>query len=183
MVSYRMEVTYSAGAPMTVLIRPETPADIPAVHALTEAAFRTAAHSAGTEQFIVDALRRAGALAVSLVAVADGTVIGHVAVSPVVLSGGEPDWYGLGPISVLPPRQRTGVGSRLMHAALQALRERGAAGCLLVGDPAYYNRFGFRPATGLEYPGVPPEYFMAVSFGAALPQGVATFHAAFGATA
>lgn len=166
---------------MTVLVRPETPADVAAIHALTVAAFRTAAHSAGTEQFIVDALRRAGALAVSLVAVADGTLVGHVAVSPVTLSGGEPDWYGLGPISVLPEHQRRGVGTELMHAALQALRERGAAGCLLVGDPAYYGRFGFRPATGLEYPGVPAEYFMAVSFGAAVPQGVAAFHPAFGA--
>ena len=182
MVSYRMEVTYSAGAPMTVLIRPETPADIPAIFTLTEAAFRTAAHSAGTEQFIVDALRRAGVLAVSLVAVAEGTVVGHVAVSPVTVSDGASGWYGLGPISVSPEHQRTGIGSQLMHAALQALRDRGGAGCLLVGDPAYYSRFGFRPATGLEYPGVPPEYFMAVSFGAALPQGVAAFHAAFGAT-
>ena len=168
---------------MPHLIRPETPADVPAIFALTEAAFRTAAHSAGTEQFIVNALRRSGALAVSLVAESDGRVIGHVAVSPVTVSDGAAGWYGLGPISVSPERQRTGVGSRLMHAALQALRERGAAGCLLVGDPAYYSRFGFGPATGLEYPGVPPEYFMAVSFGAALPQGVATFHAAFGATA
>jgi len=168
---------------MPHLIRPETPADVPAIFALTEAAFRTAAHSAGTEQFIVNALRRSGALAVSLVAESDGRVIGHVAVSPVTVSDGAAGWYGLGPISVSPERQRTGVGSRLMHAALQALRERGAAGCLLVGDPAYYSRFGFGPATGLEYPGVPPEYFMAVSFGAALPQGVATFHAAFGDTA
>ena len=168
---------------MPILVRPECPADIPTIFAVTEAAFRTAAHSAGTEQFIVDALRRAGALAVSLVAVAEGRVIGHVAVSPVALSGGEPGWYGLGPISVLPAQQRTGIGSQLMHAAMQALREKGAAGCLLVGDPAYYLRFGFRPATGLEYPGVPPEYFMAVSFGATLPQGVATFHPAFGATA
>jgi len=168
---------------MTVLIRPEAPVDIPAIHALTEAAFRTAAHSAGTEQFIVDALRRAGALAVSLVAAADDDLIGHVAVSPVAVSDGTSGWYGLGPISVSPPLQRTGVGSQLMHAALQALRERGAAGCLLVGDPAYYSRFGFGPATGLEYPGVPPEYFMAVSFGPALPKGVATFHEAFGATA
>ena len=168
---------------MPHLIRPETTADVPAIFALTEAAFRTAAHSAGTEQFIVNALRRSGALAVSLVAESDGRVIGHVAVSPVTVSDGAAGWYGLGPISVSPERQRTGVGSRLMHAALQALRERGAAGCLLVGDPAYYSRFGFGPATGLEYPGVPPEYFMAVSYGAALPQGVATFHAAFGDTA
>ena len=72
-----------------------------------------------------------------------------------------------------------GLGSQFPWGTLAV----NLAGCLLVGDPAYYSRFGFRPATGLEYPGVPPEYFMAVSFGAALPQGVATFHAAFGATA
>jgi putative acetyltransferase len=112
---------------MPVLIRPESPTDAPAIFAVTEAAFRTAAHSAGTEQFIVDALRRAGVLAVSLVAELGGSVIGHVAVSPVTVSDGAPGWYGLGPISVLPQHQRAGVGSQLMVAALQALRDRGAA--------------------------------------------------------
>lgn len=168
---------------MPVLIRPETPADCPAIFAVTETAFRTAAHSAGTEQFIVNALRRAGALTVSLVAELDGSVIGHVAVSPVTVSDGADGWYGLGPISVLPQHQRSGVGSKLMRVALQALRDRGAAGCLLVGDPAYYRRFGFEAATGLTYPGVPPEYFMAVSFGLPPPHGVAHFHEGFTATA
>ena len=167
---------------MPILIRPESPPDIPAIFAVTEAAFRGAPHSAGTEQFIVNALRRAGRLAVSLVAESDGAVIGHVAVSPVTVSDGSAGWYGLGPISVLPGHQRRGVGSQLMQAVLQALRDRGAAGCLLVGDPAYYRRFGFRPVPGLVYPGVPAENFMAVSFGAAVPQGVATFDPAFGAT-
>lgn len=168
---------------MPVLIRPETPADVPDIFAVTEAAFRTAAHSAGTEQFIVGALRRAGALAVSRVAELDGRVIGHVAVSPVVVSNGAGGWFGLGPISVLPQYQRSGVGSQLMRAALDALREGGAAGCLLVGDPAYYRRFGFAPVPKLVYPGVPPEYFMAVSFGPPTPNGVATFHVGFGANA
>jgi putative acetyltransferase len=167
---------------MPFLIRPESPADAPAIFGVTEAAFRTAAHSAGTEQFIVKALRRAGALAVSLIAELDGSVIGHVAVSPVTVSDGSPGWYGLGPISVLPQHQRSGVGSKLMLAALQALRELGAAGCMLVGDPEYYRRFGFEAATGLSYPGVPPEYFMAVSFGPPLPHGVANFHEGFAAT-
>ena len=170
------------GRSHAVLIRPESPPDIPAIFALTEAAFRTAAHSAGTEQFIVNALRRAGQLAVSLVAESDGAVIGHVAVSPVTVSDGSAGWYGLGPISVLPEHQRTGIGSQLMHAVLQLLRDRGAAGCMLVGDPVYYQRFGFQPVPGLVYPGVPPENFMAASFGAGVPQGVATFHPAFGAT-
>ena len=168
---------------MPVLVRPESPPDAPAIFAVTEQAFRTAAHSAGTEQFIVDALRRAGALTVSLVAELDGGVIGHVAVSPVTVSDGATGWYGLGPISVLPQHQRSGVGSRLMRAALQALHDRGAAGCMLVGDAEYYRRFGFEPATGLAYPGVPPEYFLAVSFGPPLPRGVVTFHEGFAATA
>jgi putative acetyltransferase len=164
---------------MPVLIRPESPADAPAIFAVTEAAFRTAAHSAGTEQFIVNALRRAGALAVSLVADLDGSVIGHVAVSPVTVADGAADWFGLGPISVLPQHQRSGVGSRLMLAVLQALRDRGAAGCMLVGDPGYYRRFGFRAEPVLNCPGVPAEYFMAVSFGGPLPAGDVAFHEAF----
>jgi predicted N-acetyltransferase YhbS len=168
---------------MPVVIRPETPADIPAIFAVTEAAFRTAAHSAGTEQFIVNALRGAGALAVSLVAEVDGAVVGHVAVSPVSVSDGSTGWYGLGPISVLPGHQRQGIGSRLMRAALQALRDRQAAGCMLVGDPAYYRRFGFRVEPGLRYPGVPPEYFMVVSLGGVVPTGDVAFHDAFGAVA
>jgi len=164
---------------MPVQIRPESPVDVPAIFAVTEAAFRTAAHSAGTEQFIVNALRRAGALTVSLVAELDGSLIGHVAVSPVTVSDGTAGWYGLGPISVLPQHQRSGVGSQLMRAALQALRDGGAAGCMLVGDPAYYRRFGFRAEPGLTYPGVPPEYFMVVPLGGHVPTGVVTFHEAF----
>jgi len=164
---------------MPVQIRPESPVDVPEIFAITVAAFRTAAHSAGTEQFIVNALRRAGALTVSLVAELDGSLIGHVAVSPVTVSDGTAGWYGLGPISVLPQHQRSGVGSQLMRAALQALRDGGAAGCMLVGDPAYYRRFGFRAEPGLTYPGVPPEYFMVVPLGGHVPTGVVTFHEAF----
>jgi len=168
---------------MPVLVRPESPSDAPAIFAVTEAAFRTAAHSAGTEQFIVDALRRTGALAVSLVAELDGSVIGHVAVSPVTVSDGTTGWYGLGPISVLPQHQRSGVGSTLMRAALQALQDRGAAGCMLVGDPAYYRRFGFQPVAELTCPGVPAENFMALTFRPPLPRGGVTFHEGFAATA
>jgi putative acetyltransferase len=166
---------------MNLHIRPETPADIPVIAAVTEAAFREAPHAAHTEQFIVNALRRAGALAASLVAEVDGAVVGHVAVSPVAVSDGAAGWFGLGPISVLPGYQGRGVGSGLMDAALQVLRERGAAGCMLVGDPAYYRRFGFRPEPGLTYPGVPPEYFMVVTLGGPMPQGVVAFHDAFAA--
>ncbi len=167
---------------MNLRIRDETNLDVPAITALTEAAFLNAPHTGHTEHFIVNALRRAGQLTLSLVAERDGVVVGHVAVSPVSVSDGATGWYGLGPISVLPALQGQGIGSALMHAALDGLRARGAAGCLLVGDPAYYTRFGFRPVPGLVYPGIPPEYFMALAFGVSIPQGTVSFHAAFEAT-
>ena len=168
---------------MNLRIRDETTLDVPAITALTEAAFLNAPHTDHTEHFIVNALRRAGQLTLSLVAERDSVVVGHVALSPVTISDGTPGWYGLGPISVLPALQGQGIGSALMHAALDGLRARGAAGCLLVGDPAYYTRFGFKPVSGLLYPGIPPEYFMALAFGTSLPQGSVVFHAAFEATA
>lgn len=98
-------------------IRNETQEDVFAIEAVTTAAFLNAPHTSHTEQFIVAALRAAGALSVSLVAEAEGAIVGHVAVSPVTISDGTPDWYGLGPISVLPAWQGQGVGSALMRAA------------------------------------------------------------------
>lgn len=165
------------------MIRPETPADAAAIASLTTAAFENAPHAAHTEAFIVNALRRAGALSVSLVAELGGELVGHVATSPVVVSDGTPGWHGLGPISVLPALQGQGIGSALMRAALQALREQGAAGVMLVGDPGYYRRFGFRNQPQLVYPDIPPEYFMVLPFTDALPSGTVAFHEAFGATA
>jgi putative acetyltransferase len=167
---------------MNIEIRNEIPADAPAIAAVTAAAFLNAPHTGHNEQFIVSALRQAGQLAVSLVAVAEGDVIGHVAISPVSISDGTPGWCGLGPISVLPPYQRRGVGARLMREALRILREKGAAGCVVLGDPAYYGRFGFLADPALVLPGVPPEYFQALRFGSFGPRGVVSYHAAFGGT-
>lgn len=166
---------------MTPAIRPERPADAAAIQAVTTAAFLNAPHTAHTEQFIVDALRAAGALAVSLVADDAGVVVGHVAVSAVSVSDGTPGWYGLGPISVVPERQRRGIGSLLMDAALRTLREQRAAGCTLAGDPAFYARFGFAADAGLTLPGVPPQYFLVLPFNGPVPRGVVTYHAAFDA--
>ncbi len=166
---------------MNTVIRQESPSDVAAIHAVTVAAFLNAPHTAHTEQFIVDALRKAGALAISFVAEEAGEVVGHVAVSPVSISDGSAGWYGLGPISVRPELQRKGIGSLLMQAALRLLRERGAAGCVLVGDPLYYSRFGFKPESVLVLPDVPPEYFQALPFDPSLPRGVVTFHEAFSA--
>jgi putative acetyltransferase len=165
--------------PMDIEIRNETAADVRAIEAVTIAAFLNAPHTSHTEQSIVDALRKAGKLTISLVADAKGTVVGHVAVSPVSISDGATGWYGLGPISVAPEYQRRGVGSHLMREALRVLREQGAAGCVLLGEPAYYSRFGFQVDPNLSLPGVPPEYFQAASFEAARPRGIVSYHAAF----
>ena len=166
-----------------VRIRSETREDATAIEAVTTAAFLNAPHTDHTEQFIVATLREAGALSISLVAEEGGAIVGHVAVSPVTISDGSPDWYGLGPISVLPEQQGKGIGTALMHAALDALRERGAAGCVVLGEPAYYGRFGFKVEARLKLPGVPPEYFQSLLFrGTNLPDGVVSYHVAFDAT-
>lgn len=168
---------------MSLILRPETPADATAIEAVTRAAFLVHPHSCQTEQFIIRELRAAGALSLSLVAEEAGRVVGHIAFSPVRLADGSPGWYGVGPVSVLPERQRRGIGGALVESGLARLRELGAQGCVLVGEPAFYSRFGFVQADGLELEGVPPEVLLAISFGAARPAGRVDFHAAFAATA
>jgi hypothetical protein len=86
-----------------IVIRNETDADVSAIAEVTVAAFETLEISNHTEQTIIAALRAANALTVSLVAEMAGRVVGHIAFSPVAMSDGSPDWYGLGPVSVLPP--------------------------------------------------------------------------------
>ena len=162
---------------MGIHIRNEQAADSDTIAQLTEAAFRSAPHSSHTEQFIVNALRHCGQLTVSLVAVEDGEVVGHVAISPVRISSGSSGWYGLGPISVWPDRQ--GIGSALMKAALAELQRLGGIGCVVLGDPGYYGRFGFKAHPGLELPGVLQEYFQAQVFAGELPTGTVQYHEAF----
>lgn len=164
---------------MSLRIRPESHDDAGEIRALTAAAFAGAPHAGGQEHRIVDRLRETGQLAISLVAQVDERVVGHVAISPVALSDGSPGWYALGPIAVLPARQSRGIGSALVRAALAHLRDRRAAGCVLVGDPAYYGRFGFTQAAPLEYPAVPAEYLQAVVFRRPVPTAVVSFDQAF----
>ena len=165
-----------------ITIRKETDADVRAITEVTEAAFQTMEISDHTEQFIVTALRKAGALTVSLVAELDGRVVGHIAFSPITMSDGTADWYGMGPVSVLPQVQRKGIGKALVQEGLSQLKGLKARGCCLVGHPEYYRKFGFQntPELGLE--GVPPEVFFALSFDGYVPRGSVSFHDAFRAT-
>jgi predicted N-acetyltransferase YhbS len=106
---------------------------------------------------------------------------GHVAISPVSISSGAEGWYGLGPISVAPARQVQGVGSRLMEHGLAELHRLGASGCVVLGDPNYYARFGFKTEPSLVFPGVPPEYFQCISFAGPVPIGTVSYHESFSA--
>lgn len=166
---------------MNLKIREETEADIHAIEALTIAAFMNAPHTSHTEHSIVIALRKAAMLSVSLVADDRGAVIGHVAASPVSVSDGAQDWYGIGPLSVAPELQRRGVGSQLMRHVLRVLQEKGAAGCVLLGDPEYYGRFGFQANPDLVLPNVPAQYFQAISFRSSSPHGLVSYHVSFDA--
>jgi putative acetyltransferase len=152
---------------------------VDAITEVTEAAFRDMELSLHTEPFIVLALRRAGALTISLVAEREGRLVGHIAVSPVTISDGTAGWYGLGPVSVLPAHQRRGIGSALVREGLSRLQAMGAAGCCLVGHPEYYGRFGFVNPTGFGHEGVPPEAFFALSWDGRMPQSTVTFHESF----
>ncbi|MFC3814685.1 GNAT family N-acetyltransferase [Lysobacter sp. GCM10012299] len=160
-------------------IRTETLADHAAIGQVIAAAFADQPGSGRTEQRIVDALRADGALSLSLVADIDGRVAGHVAFSPVRVGDGTERWYGLGPVSVAPRDQRNGVGGALIRAGLSELAERGALGCVVLGEPAYYQRFGFRNVPGLRFGDVPAEYFQALAFGDGVATGEVTYHASF----
>jgi putative acetyltransferase len=168
---------------MNAQVRSETSSDVAAVYAVTAKAFLDAPHTSHTEQFIVNALRNVGQLSISLVAEEGGKILGHVAVSPVAVSSGADRWYGLGPVSVIPERQRQGIGSRLIEQALEELRGLGARGCAVLGEPSYYHRFGFKPEPGLVLPGVPPEYFQALAIDGPVPAGIVVYHHAFDAQA
>jgi putative acetyltransferase len=162
------------------LIRPEEPADVAAIRGLIADAFRDHPHSNQTEHLVVDALREAGALMISFVAI-DKEMIGCVAFSPVTIDGAGCGWIGLGPVAVRADRRHRGVGEALILEGLEyAERELDAQGCVVLGDPGYYEKYGFETNTGLILDGVPPEYFQALPFGGrTTPSGKVAYHAAF----
>jgi putative acetyltransferase len=130
----------------TLVLRPEQVEDIPAIRNVEEAAFGRQA-----EANLVDLSRKRGKSALSLVAVWQGDVLGHVLFTPISLDPPRSNslsplsGFGLGPIAVCPADQRTGIGSRLMRAGLEGARGLGGDFVVLLGNPAYYSRFGFKP--------------------------------------
>jgi putative acetyltransferase len=160
-------------------IRPEQPDDASAIHTVITAAFKDAPRSHHTEAAIVDDLRDAGALTLSLVAVEGETLVGHIAFSAVTINGETCAWYGLGPLSVQPDRQRQGIGQSLVRTGLDRLRGIDAQGCVVLGDPDFYGRFGFVSDPNLRYPNGESEYFQRLAFNGAEPTGEVSYHAAF----
>jgi putative acetyltransferase len=165
-----------------MIIRNELESDVEAISEVTKAAFESCPYGDHTEEFIVNALRAANALTVSLVAEASGKVVGHIAFSPVTISDGSQNWYGLGPISVLPEFQKQGIGKSLIHEGLSLLKAKGSKGCVLVGEPKYYERFGFENIPDLVLDGVPQEYFLALPFDKIKAHGIVVFHQGFNAS-
>lgn len=170
---------------MSLHIRTETPEDLAAIHAIEAAAFKGEAHAE-----LVNRLREDGALLLSHVAELDGALVGHAAYSPLTITDGDSVFQlpALGPIAVDPPVQGRGIGSALVRAGLNAMRELGYGLLFLVGSPRYYPRFGFQPAQPLGFssdyvePGGPHEHFMVALLEERAPahvRGHVRFHPAF----
>lgn len=159
-------------------IRAEHPSDDPAINDLTERAFMGMPYSEGTEAPIIRLLRQSGDLALSLVAEENGTIIGHIAFSPIRI-GSHRNWFGLGPIAVEPSRQRAGIGTSLIKNGLEMLKERGAAGVALIGNPDVYRSSGFASDGRLTYKGLESRYVQRIVFSGVDPEGEIHYADAF----
>ena len=162
-----------------MFIRPEQPSDRDAITSIILAAFHDHPHSQQNEQRIVTALRADHALTVSLVAIEGDEVVGHIACSPVSINEMNSKWFGLGPVAVQPNRQHNGIGAALVRASIAQLVADNAGGTVLLGDPTYYQRFGFAPDAKLILPGVPASHFLCLALGEPIPAGLVAYHSAF----
>jgi putative acetyltransferase len=154
---------------MNVLVRPELPEDAAAVHEVHRRAFPTAG-----EADLVDALRAAGKAHVSLVALVDSLVVGHILFSPITVDGVGLG-LGLAPVAVLPAHQGKGIGSRLIEEGLAVCRREGVPLVVVLGEPGFYAQFGFRRAgehgLGNEYGADEPFRVMELRPGSIPPAG------------
>lgn len=162
-----------------MVIRKEQNSDIEAITNVTIAAFNNHSISRQTEHFIIVALRLSNALTLSLVAEIEEQIVGHIAFSPIEITDGTSEWYGLGPVSVLPNYQKQGIGKALIKEGLSILKNMGAQGCALVGAPDYYEIFGFYNFPEMIYEGIPQEFFLALPFNENNPKGIVSFHEGF----
>ena len=162
-----------------MIIRPEMSGDESEIFELTQQAFKPMPFSSGSEAPIINQLRKDGDLTVSLVAVKDNQIIGHITFSPITIDGESAGWLGLGPVSVLPSFQKQGIGGQLINQGLCIIKQHKAIGCALIGYPSYYSRFGFLSDGNLKYGDTPLPIMQWLSFGNEKAKGVLTFAPAF----
>ena len=163
-------------------IRPEAPGDERPIHDLVKRAFAPMPFADGDEQDLVDTLRERGELALSLVALDPaGAIIGQVAFSPATIDHATCGWFQMAPVAVCPAVQHRGIGSALIREGIERLRHSGAKGVAVVGNPAYYERFGFAvtpdlaPLSDHDAP-----FFRAMRLEGSPPAGTLRYASAFG---
>ena len=163
---------------MEINIREEAAQDMEQVRALLRAAFPSDAESR-----LVDALRANGKASISLVAVSGDEVLGHILFSPVTTAPpGEAKGIGLAPVAVRPNAQFRGIGSKLIREGLHLCKQLGFDYCVVLGDPKYYQRFGFEKASRF---GIRNEYgvdneFMVIQFSNRGVAGLVQYASEFG---
>lgn len=162
-----------------LIIRNEQTSDHESITKVVQLAFEKSPYSDQQEHLIVQALRSSGALSVSIIAQANGEIVGFAGASQVQISDGSEHWYALGPIAVIPGSQKQGIGSMLLDEVLYRLKMMGASGCVVLGDPDFYSRFGFEPDQRLAFADFDPELFQSLRFNDNLAQGEVSYHPAF----
>lgn len=165
---------------MSWTIRDERAGDEPAIRGLTERAFVGRPYSDGDEADVIERLRRDGDLLLSLVATSGEVIVAQACWSRAILSNGEDGWMVLGPIAVEPAWQGQGIGRTLIETGEARLRTMGAKGITVLGDPAFYARFGFRQHTPLGLEGELGGYLQVKGFGAPIPAATIGYARAFG---
>jgi len=166
-----------------MLLKNEQPEDIKRISQIQYTAFKDhPIHVAGSEpveHLIVERLRNANALTLSLLAEEEGKAVGHIAISPAVVGESSRGWYLLGPVGVCPEYQGKGIGSALIRETLFRMEDMSAEGVVLVGDPAFYKRFGFKNVPGITYEGIPAQFILTLPFTNRNTEGAIKAHKAF----
>ncbi len=160
-------------------IKEESPVHYAAIRHVTKAAFAPMSFSSGAEPNIIETLRAEGDLSLSLVAIGQGSLLGHCAFSPVEISGASGRWYALGPIAVRPSDQRKGLGRALVKEGLSRLKTQGAQGCVVIGNPKIYGCFGFQSDGQLIYGALERALVQRIIFQGPAPAGNISFAPAF----
>lgn len=154
---------------VNITIRQETERDYKLSEYIIEKAFENAEYSDHNEQFLVERLRKSNAFIpeLSLIAEVEGTIVGHIMLTKLLIKNGESEYQSLAlaPVSVLPQHQNKSIGSRLIIESIKIARELSFKSVIVLGHDKYYPRFGFKPADlwGIKAPfDVPKESFMAL---------------------